>query len=123
MTDQRPSVKAATFRVWYELLEETVAHDPDDIAPGNQWSAVILLHDLIGIGVRSGAIRPIVIHSSGPSSYAHLMFRYSLKPEFDWSCEIQLVSDSGEAPTWPDGFVAEIEAATGIAAHEDDQRD
>ncbi len=123
MTDQRPGVNAATFRLWYELLEETVAHDPDDIAPGNQWSAVILLHELIGVGVRSGAIRPIVIHSSGPSSYAHLMFRYILEPEFDWSGEIQLVPDRGEAATWPDRFVAEIEAATGIAGHEDDERD
>ena len=109
--------------MWYELLEESVAHDPEEIAPGNQWSAVILLHELIGVGIRRGAIRPIVIHSSGPSSYAHLMFRYALEPEFDWSGEIQLVPDRGEAATWSDGFVAEIEAATGIAAHEDDQRD
>ena len=123
MTDQRRSVKAATFRLWYELLEETVAHDPDDIAPGNRWSAVILLHDLIGIGVRSGAIRPIVIHSSGPSSYAHIMFRYTLEPEFDWSREIPLMPDLGAAATWPDLLVSEIEAATGIAEHEDDERD
>ena len=46
---------------------------------------MILLHELIGVGVRNGAIRPIVIHSSGPSSYAHLMFRYTLDAEFDWS--------------------------------------
>lgn len=123
MTDQRRSVTAATFRLWYELLEETVAHDPDDIAPGNQWSAVILLQDLIGMGVRSGAIRPIVIHSSGPSSYAHLMFRYVLESEFDWNGEIQLMPDHGEAATWPDLLVAEIEAATGTAEHEDDERD
>ena len=109
--------------MWYELLEETVAHDPEDIAPGNQWSAVILLHELIGVGLRNGAIRPIVIHSSGPSSYAHLMFRYVLEPEFDWSGEIQLVLDRGETATWPDRFVAEIEAATGMAEHEDDERD
>jgi hypothetical protein len=123
MTVQRPGVKAATFRVWYELLEETVAHDPDDIAPGNRWSAVILLHDLIGVGIRTGAIRPIVIHSSGPSSYAHLMFRYALEPEFDWSGEIQLIPDHGEVASWSDLLVAEIEAATGIAEHEDDERD
>ncbi len=123
MTDQRPSVKAATFRVWYELLEEAVAHDPDDIAPGNQWSAVILLHELIGIGLRGGAIRPIVIHSSGPSSYAHLMFRYTLDPEFDWSGEIQLMPDRGETATWSDLLVSEIEAATGFAENEDDERD
>jgi hypothetical protein len=122
VTDQRRSVKAAIFRLWYELLEETVTHDPDDITPGNQSSAVILLQDLIGIGVRSGAVRPIVIHSSGPSSYAHLMFRYALEPGFDWSGEIQLVPDHGEAATWPDLLVAEIEAATGIAEVEDDER-
>ena len=123
MTDHRRSVNAATFRVWYELLEETVSHDPDAIAPGNRSSAVILLHDLIGIGLRSGAIRPIVIHSSGPSSYAHLMFRYALEPEFDWSGEIQLGPDRGEDATWPDLLVSEIEAATGIAENEDDERD
>ena len=123
MTGQRRRVTATTFRVWYELLEETVAHDPDDITPGNRWSAVILLHDLIGIGVRSGAIHPIVIHSSGPSSYAHLTFRYALQPEFDWSGEIQLVPDRAEATTWLDLVVAEIEAATGMAEHEDDERD
>ena len=113
MTDQRPGVKAATFRLWYELLEETVAHDPDDIAPGNQWSAVILLQELIGVGVRSGAIRPIVIHSSGPSSYAHLMFRYALEPEFDWSGEIQLVPDRGDAATHPDLLVAGLSGRIG----------
>jgi len=122
MTDHRRSVRAATFRVWYELLEETVAHDPDDIAPGNLRSAVNLLHELIGAGVRNGAIRPVVIHSSGPSSYAHLMFRYTLDPEFDWGGEIQLVPERGKAATWPDLLVTEIEAATGIAEHEADER-
>jgi hypothetical protein len=125
VTDQRHSVQAVIFRAWYELLEETVAHDPDEIAPGNQWSAVVLLHKLIGVGMRNGAVHPIVIHSSGPSSYAHLMFRYDLEPEFDWSGEIQLVPDHGHelAATRPDLFVAEIEAATGMAEHEHDERD
>jgi len=122
VTDQRRRVPVATFRAWYELLEETVAHDPDEIAPGNQWSAVILLHELIGVGVRGGAILPIVIHSSGPSSYAHLMFRYVLEPEFDWSGEIQLAPERAQAATWLDRFVTEIEAATSIAEHEDDER-
>ena len=119
--DQRRTVEAATFRVWYELLEETVGHDPDEIAPGNRWSAVILLHDLIGIGLRNGAVRPIVIHSSGPGSYAHLMFRYSLDPEFDWSGEIQLMLDRGVPAIQTDLLVAEVEAATGVAEHEDDE--
>ena len=123
MTDHRRSVNAAIFRVWYELLEETVAHDPDEIAPGNQLRAVILLQELIGVGVHNGAIRPIVIHSSGPSSYAHLMFRYALEPEFDWSGEIQLMPDRWETATWSDLLVSEIEAATGFAENEDDERD
>jgi hypothetical protein len=122
MMDKRRIVKGATFRLWYELLEETVGHDPDEIAPGNRWSAVILLHDLIGVGLRSGAIRPIVIHSSGPGSYAHLMFRYTLDPEFDWSGEIQLTRDREDPAIQSDLLIAEIEAATGIAEHEDDER-
>ena len=121
MMDQRRTVEAATFRLWYELLEETVGHDPDEIAPGNRWSAVILLHDLIGVGLRNGAIRLIVIHSSGPGSYAHLMFRYTLDPEFDWSGEIQLMLHRADPATQPDLLIAEVEAATGIAEHEDDE--
>jgi hypothetical protein len=123
MTERRRSVKAATFRVWYELLGESVAHDPDEIAPGNRWSAVILLHDLIGVGLRNSAIRPVVIHSSGPSSYAHLMFRYTLNPEFDWDGEIQLAPNRGEAATESTLLLAEIAAATGFAEHEDDERE
>jgi hypothetical protein len=123
MTDQPRTVAAATFRVWYELLEEAVGHDPDAIAPGNRCSAMILLHDLVGIGLRNGAIRPIVIHSSGPGSYAHLMFRYTLEPAFDWSGEIQLETDRGDAATQPDLLIAEVEAATGVPEHEDDERD
>src|ERR687889_2028818 len=107
--DQRRTVEAATFRVWYELLEETVGHDPDEIAPGNRWSAVVLLHELIGVGLRHGAIRPIVIHSSGPGSYAHLMFRYTPDPEFDWSGEIQLKLDRGISAVQPDLLIAEVE--------------
>ena len=72
--------------------------------------------------MRNGAIRPIVIHSSGPSSYAHLMFRYTLDPEFDWNGAIQLVLDREDAATQSDLLLAEIEVATGIAAHEDDER-
>jgi hypothetical protein len=109
MMDQRRSVKAATFRLWYH------------IAPGNRWSAVILLHDLIGVGLRNGAIRPIVIHSSGPGSYAHLMFRYTPDPEFDWSGEIQLELDHGDPAVESDLLIAEVEAATGFAEHEDNE--
>ena len=118
----RRTVKAALFRAWYELVEETVAHDPEEVAPGNRCSAIILLHELIGIGLRNGAIRAVVIHSSGPGSFAHLMFRYVLEPEFDWSGEIQLVTDRGEAVSWPDLLVREIEVATGVPEDEDDER-
>ena len=121
MMDQRRTVKSATFRLWYEQLEETVGHDPDEVASRNRWSAVILLHELIGVGMQNGAIRPIVIHSSGPGSYAHLMFRYTLNPEFDWSGEIQLMLDRGDPATRPDLLIAEIEAATGLAEHEGDE--
>ena len=120
MTDPQRTVNAGTFKVWYEELEAIVAQDPDDVAPGNRQSAVILLHDLVGVGLRSGAVRPVVIHSSGPSSYAHLMFRYSLDPEFDWSGEIEFVSDSGYVALQAEAFIAEITAATGLPEHVDD---
>ena len=120
MTDQQRTLDAATFKAWYEELEAIVADDPDDVAPGNQQSALILLHDLVGIGLRNGAVRPVVIHSSGPSSYAHLMFRYTLDPEFDWSGEIALVPDPGYIAFQAEPFVTEIAAATGITEHDDD---
>lgn len=82
---------------------------------------MVLLHELIGVGLRNGAIRPIVIHSSGPGSYAHLMFRYTFYPDFDWSGEIQFILDRGDPATHPDLLIAEIAAATGIAEHEDDE--
>jgi hypothetical protein len=114
------TVQAAIFRTWYELVDEIVAHDPEEVAPGNRCSAIILLHELIGIGLRKGAIRAVVIHSSGPSSYAHLMFRYTLNPEFDWNGEISLASDPGDDITRLDRLVTEFETATGIPEREDD---
>jgi hypothetical protein len=119
MTGHRRTVNAATFKAWYEELEAIVAQDPDDVAPGNRQSAVILLHDLIGVGLRNGAVSPVVIHSSGPAGYSHLMFRYVLEPEFDWSGEIALASDAGYGALEPDLFIAEIAAATGIPGPED----
>ncbi|MBA2596367.1 MAG: hypothetical protein H0V00_07040 [Chloroflexia bacterium] len=118
MTGEPRTVAAATFRVWYELLEETVAHDPDETAPGNQRSALILLHDLVSIGLRNEAIRPVVIHSSGPDSFAHLMFRYMLNPEFDWSGEIALAPGPADDLARPDRLIAELAAATGIPVGE-----
>lgn len=108
MTGEQRTVNAATFRSWYELLEEIVAHDTEEIAPGNRRSAVILLHDLVAVGLRQGAIRPVVIHSSGPSSYAHLMFRYTLDPAFDWT---------GEIDVGPEAPITEIERATDFPEH------
>jgi hypothetical protein len=89
------------------------------VAPGNRQSAVILLHDLTGVGLRSGAVRQVVIHSSGPSSHAHLMFRYTLDPEFDWSGEIELVQELGYVALEAEPFIAEIVAATGIPERDD----
>ena len=108
------------FKVWYEELEAIVAQDPDDMAPGNRQSAVILLHELIGIGLRSGAVHPVVIHSSGPISHAHLMFRYTLDPDFDWSGQIALAPDSGFVTLDAEPLIAEIAAATGIPERDDD---
>ena len=119
MSDQQRAVNAAIFKVWYEELEAIVAQDPDDVAPGNQQSAMMLLHDLTSVGLRSGAVRPVVIHSSGPSSHAHLMFRYTLDPEFDWSGEIALVPDAGYVALEAEPFIAEIAAATNIPEHDD----
>ena len=119
MTGQQRAVSAAIFKVWYEELEAIVAQDPDDVAPGNRQSAVTLLHDLTGIGLRSGAVLPVVIHSSGPSSHAHLMFRYTLDPEFDWNGQIELVPDAGYVALEADPFITEIATATGIPEHDD----
>ncbi len=119
MTGPQRTISAAIFKVWYEELEAIVAQDPDDVAPGNQHSAVMLLHDLIGIGLRSGAVLPVVIHSSGPSSHAHLMFRYTLDSAFDWGGEIALMPDSGYVALQAEPFIAEITAATGIPEHAD----
>jgi hypothetical protein len=119
VTGQQRTVSAAIFKVWYEELEAIVAQDPDDVAPGNRWSAVMLLHDLTGVGLRSGAVRPVVIHSSGPSSHAHLMFRYTLDPEFDWSGAIELALGSGYVALQAEPFIAEIAAATNIPEHDD----
>jgi hypothetical protein len=88
MTDQQRRVNARTFKAWYELLEETVTHDEDAIAPGNSRSAVMLLHDLVGVGLRSGAIRLVVSRSTGPRGFWHLSFRYPLDQEFDRGGEI-----------------------------------
>ena len=119
MSTAPSTVEAATFRAWFDLLEDIVAHDPEETAPGNRYSAVILLHDLIGAGLRAGAIRPVVIHSSGPSSFAHLMFRYTPDPEFDWTGAIALAPEVEADRPHQDRLVAEIAAATGVS-HRDD---
>ena len=118
MTSGPRTVTAAIFRVWFDLLEDLVAHDPEETAPGNRSSAVMLLHERMGAGMRAGAIRPVVIHSSGPSSFAHLMFRYPLNPEFDWNGEIDVTTamEDGVAR-----LITEIVAATGVSDGDDDE--
>lgn len=111
-------VAAARFQVWFGLLEDLVAHDPEETAPGNRSSAVMLLHELAGAGMRAGAIRPVVIHSSGPSNFAHLMFRYPLNAEFDWNGEIRLTTGMEGGV---ERLIAEIVAATGAPDGDDDE--
>ena len=121
MTGGPRMVAAALFRVWFDLLEDLVAHDPEETAPGNRSSAVMLLHELVGAGMRAGAIRPVVIHSSGPSSFAHLMFRYPLSPEFDWNGEISMTPGMEEDLHRADALIDEIVAATGGPDRDDDE--
>lgn len=111
-------VAAAIFRVWFNLLEDLVAHDPEETAPGNRSSAVMLLHELVGAGMRAGAIRPVVIHSSGPSSFAHLMFRYPLNAEFDWNGEIHVATGMEDGS---ERLITEIVAATSVPDRDDDE--
>ena len=118
MSAQPGTVAAAVFRAWFDLLEDLVAHDPEETAPGNRRSAVMLLHELVGAGMRAGAIRAVVIHSSGPGSFAHLMFRYPLNPEFDWDGEIDLATGRENGR---DLLIAELVAATGVPYGDDDE--
>jgi hypothetical protein len=118
MTDQQRRVNARTFKAWYELLEETVTHDEDAVAPGNSRSAVMLLHDLVGVGLRSGAVRLVVSRSTGPRGFSHLSFRYSLDQGFDWRGEIAFSSE-GEYRRRAEQLIKEIENETGIGAEDD----
>ena len=45
----------------------------------------------------------------------------SMDAEFDWSGEIQLMLDRGVPAIQTDLLITEVEAATGIAEHEDDE--
>ena len=111
VTDQPVSVSAATFKDWYERLEEIVADDPGVVAPGNVRSAVILLHDLVNIGLRCGAVDVVVTRSTGPIGFAHLSYRYPLQPAFNWGGIIALAPQARDCP--PEALIAEIAAATG----------
>ena len=118
MTDhQKITVTAPMFKEWYEQLEEVVTHDPAETAPGNLRSAVLLLHDLIDIGLRVGAVRPLVTRSTGPHGFAHLTYRYPLSPEFDWGGGIEFARGANDFT--PAQLIAEIEVATGITVEED----
>jgi hypothetical protein len=118
MTDQQRRVNARRFREWYELLEETVTHDEDAVAPGNSRSAVMLLHDLVGVGLRSGAVRLVVSRSTGPRRFSHLSFRYPLDQAFDWREDIAF-SPEGEYHGRAEQLIMEIENETGIDAEDD----
>ena len=120
MSGEPRTVAAGTFRLWFELLEDLVSHDPEETAPGNLRSAVMLLHELVGVGLRAGAIRATVIHSSGPSSFAHLMFRYTLNPDFDWTGENILAPEMEDDPNQPGRLIDELATATGTGRHDDD---
>jgi hypothetical protein len=120
VSHQQRTVKASTFRAWYELLEATVAHDPDEVAIGDSQSAVRLLHALVDIGIRNGAILPLVTHSSGPIGFAHLSFRYLLNQEFDWSGEIALTPEPGHDTTRLQQLIWDLDAATGITPRDDE---
>jgi hypothetical protein len=118
MTDQRRSINAGIFREWYELLEETVTHDEDAVALGNSRSAVMLLHDLVGVGLRSGAVGLVVSRSTGPRGFSHLSFRYPLDQEFDWGGEITFPTER-ECQGRVEQLIKEIENETGIGAEDD----
>jgi hypothetical protein len=120
MTGQDFTVKATTFRAWYEQLEEIVAQDPVEVAPGNSQRAVMLLHDLLSIGLRNGAIRPFVTRSTGPVGFAHLTFRYPVNEAFDWTGTMQLMREPGCYSVPAEQLMAEVAAATGIDDENDD---
>jgi hypothetical protein len=119
VSHQQRTVKASTFLSWYELLEATVAQDPDDVAIGGSQPAVRLLHALVDIGLRNGAILPLVTHSTGPIGFAHLSFRYLLNDEFDWSGVIAVVTELSLDAAHHQ-LILELEAATGVAARDDE---
>jgi hypothetical protein len=114
MTDRPGVVNASTLKEWIASLEAIVADDPDEVAPGNQERALALLLALYDVGMRAGAVRPLVTHSSGPRGFAHLSYRFLLVEAFDWSGTISLAPEPGAST--PERLVAAVETATGIAA-------
>ena len=120
MSDRPQTVKASTFRSWYTSLEEIVAQDPNEMAVGASRRTVMLLHDLVLLGLRQGAVRVVVAHSSGPSGFAHLTYRYPLEQEFDWTGDIELAWEPGRSVVGAQQLIADLEAATGIRAEPDE---
>lgn len=120
MTQLPRAVPAQTFLAWYKHLEAIVADDPADVAADGSQRAVMLLHELVSIGLRNGALLPVVTHSTGPLGYAHLSFRYPLNREFDWSGELGLMLEPGPDAARLQQLIVELEAATGIAARDDE---
>lgn len=116
-TDLPVTVSATIFKDWYERLEEIVAHDPGVVAPGNVRSAVMILHSLVNVGLRCGAVGVVVTRSTGPIGFAHLSYRYPLQPAFNWSGTIALAPEPRDCPS--EELIAEIAAATGSGAEDE----
>lgn len=116
MNESQRIVRAATYLTWYEHLEAIVAEDPREVAPGGSQPAVLLLLELVSIGVRQGAVLPIVTHNTGPLGFAHVSFRYPVNRNFDWDGKIEMMPETDLAAAQLEQLILELETATGVMA-------
>jgi hypothetical protein len=109
-------MKAAKFRQWYENMVEIFKEDPAKRAIGSTASARDLLSRLERIGLKNGAVE----YADFPTSVAgEWKRRYRLKQDFDWkNGTIDIGLASWADATGPDGFISEVERATGIPEHD-----
>jgi hypothetical protein len=114
MSDRENRVEAATFRSWLQRIEELVALDAEDLTEEDQTRAMLLLHDLIGVGLHNGALRAVVTHSSGPLGLAHLAYRYPINEAFDWSGEIEVIRAPLHSAQIA-ALISDLERAAGLA--------
>ncbi|MCC7023895.1 MAG: hypothetical protein IT338_13820 [Thermomicrobiales bacterium] len=114
MTDREDRVEAAAFRSWLQRIEEIVALDAEDLTEEDQARAMLLLHDLIGVGLHNRAIRAVVTHSSGPLGLAHLAYRYPINEAFDWSGEIEVTCAPWHTVQVA-ALISDLERAAGLA--------